>query len=70
VSVGLAALFVTIALVQGLRRASGGTELQNGGIAERLAPWRWSVVRLLGFSLLNAAAAAGIAAGFVPRPLG
>ncbi len=69
VSIGLAALFLGIALVQGLRRPSGDTELHDGGIAERLVPWRWSVGRLLGFALLNAAAASGIAAGFVPRPL-
>ena len=70
VSIGLAALFVTIALVQGLRRASGSAQPYNEGVAERLAPWRWSVPRLLGFALLNAAGAAGIVAGFVPRPLG
>ena len=80
VSIGLAALFLGIALVQGLRRASrietvtGGpgsdTEPYRQRIADRLAPWRWSVSRLLGFALLNAAAAAGIAAGFSPRALG
>lgn len=80
VSIGLAAVFLAIALVQALRRASrietvaGGsgsdTEPYRRRIAERLVPWRWSVPRLLGFALLNAAAAAGVAAGFSPRALG
>ena len=79
VSISLAAVFLTIALVQALRRASSietvtdpspsETPLDRHGIVERLAPWRWSVARLSGFALLNAAAAAGIAAGFTPRAL-
>ena len=79
VSLGLAALFLAIAVVQALRRASPietvgdpsptAPPLYRHRIAERLAPWRWSVARLSGFALLNAAAAAGIAAGFTPRAL-
>lgn len=70
-SVGLAVLFITLAAVQALRRESrrGEAESRRGPLAEALAPWRWSVVRLLGFALLNAAAAVGIAAGFTPRQL-
>ena len=70
ISIGLATLFLTIALVQGLRGASEGTEPYNEGIAERMAQWRWSVARLSGDALLTAAAAAGVAAGVAPRPLG
>lgn len=33
-------------------------------------PWRWPAYRLVGFSILNAAVAAGIAIGFHPHPLG
>lgn len=32
-------------------------------------PWRWPAYRLVGFALLNAAVAAGVAAGFHPHPL-
>ncbi len=80
VSMGLAAVFLTLAVVQAIRRASPietvtdssptATPPYRHRIAERLAPWRWSVARLSGFALLNAAAAAGIAAGFTPRALG
>lgn len=80
VSMGLAAVFLTIAAVQALRRASPietvtdpspqAPPLYRRRIADRLVPWRWSVARLLGFALLNASAGAGIAAGFTPRALG
>jgi hypothetical protein len=72
VSIGLAVLFITLAVVQALRRVSRQREGESrrDRLAEALAPpWRWSVLRLLGFALLNAAAAVGIAAGFAPRPL-
>ena len=71
VSIGLAVLFITLAVVQALRRESRreDAESRRERLAAALAPWRWSVVRLLGFALLNAAAAVGIAAGFTPRPL-
>lgn len=32
-------------------------------------PWRWPAHRLVGFAVLNAAIAAGVAFGFDPRPL-
>jgi len=32
-------------------------------------PWRWPAHRLVGFAVLNAAVAAGVAIGFDPRPL-
>lgn len=71
VSIGLAVLFITLAVVQALRRESRqeDAESRRERLAAALAPWRWSVVRLLGFALLNAAAAVGIAVGFTPRPL-
>ncbi len=66
VSIGLAVLFLALAAARArARRAQSGPP----GVAERLLPWRWSGPRLLGFALLNGAAAGGIAVGFVPRPL-
>lgn len=32
-------------------------------------PWRWPAYRLVGFAVLNAAVAAGVAVGFHPHPL-
>ena len=71
VSIGLAVLFITLAVVQTLRRESrqGDAESRRERLAEAVAPWRWSRMRLLGFALLNTAAAFGIAAGFTPRQL-
>jgi hypothetical protein len=78
VSLALAAVFVTLALVRLLRGgASDGTDLDSHLVGlpwhERLArsvtPWQWPAVRLLGFALLNASIATGIAVGYTPHPL-
>lgn len=70
VSVGLAAIFVTVALVNALRREEEAQPAsQRERMEEALVPWRWSVLRLLGYALLNGAVAVGIAAGFTPRDL-
>ena len=65
VSIALAGVFVALAVVRAVRRRR---PVAHDGVTH--APWRWSVLRLLGFALMNAAAAAGIAAGFTPRALG
>jgi len=72
VSIGLAALFLTLAFVQAVRRESepeAGTSARQR-LVEAVRPWRWSVARLASFALFNTAAAAGIAVGFSSRPLG
>ena len=70
VSIGLAALFLTLAVVKARRGEPRPTDRVPGQrMADVLAPWRWSVMRLLGFALLNAAVATGITVGFTPRPL-
>jgi hypothetical protein len=64
VSIGLAAVFVGLAVVRSVRCRP---------FSERhvlFVPWRWPVLRLVSFAVMNAAAAAGIAAGFTPRALG
>lgn len=65
VSIALAGVFVALAGVRAVRRRR---PVAYDTVA--LAPWRWSVLRLVGFAVMNAAAAAGIAAGFTPRVLG
>ena len=65
VSIALAGVFVALAVVRAVRRRR-----PVGDDTVTRVPWRWSVLRLAGFALLNAAAAAGIAAGFEPRALG
>ena len=65
VSIALAGAFVALAVVRAVRRRRPVAD-----DTVTLAPWRWSVPRLLGFAVLNVAAAAGIAAGFTPRSLG
>lgn len=37
-------------------------------LIDALQPWAWSSVRLLGFMLLNASLAVGIAMGYTPHP--
>lgn len=71
VSIGLAVLFGTVTAVQALRREPKPAPPLSARdrLVAALTPWRWSVVRLLGFALFNAAIATGIAAGFEPRPL-
>lgn len=71
VSIALAALFATVALVKVLRRhrPRRRPDARMDRFEEALTPWRWSAARLLGFALVNVAVAAGIAAGFDPRPL-
>ena len=71
VSVGLVALFATVALVKVLRRDRPRLrpDSRMDRFEEAFAPWRWSAARLLGFALMNVAVAAGIAAGFDPQPL-
>jgi hypothetical protein len=70
VSIGLAVVFGTVALVKVLRgtprRVPAESRMER--FEEAFTPWRWSAARLGGFALLNMALAAGIAAGFVPRP--
>ncbi len=70
VSVGLALVLGTVALVKVLRRDPPRypPDSRPGRIAETSAPWRWSPARLAGYALVNGAVAAGIAAGFTPRP--
>ena len=65
VSIALACVFVALAVVRAVRRRRPVAD-----DTVPLVPWRWSVLRLVGFAVLNAAAAAGIAAGFEPRALG
>ena len=71
VSIGLAVVFGTVALVKVLRDESHRFPAESRMDRFELAftPWRWSPARLLGFALVNVAVAAGIAAGFDPRPL-
>ena len=71
VSVSLVVFFLALALVRMARREvrEENASPQREWIAERLLPWRWSLGRLLGFALLNAAVAAGIAVGFDPQVL-
>lgn len=71
VSVSLVVFFLALALIRMARREvrQENASLQREWIAERLLPWRWSLGRLLGFALLNAAVAAGIAVGFAPQAL-
>ena len=71
VSVALSLAFAVLALLVTLqdRRAARGSADAEPIPSGRL-PWQWPPMRLLGFAWLNAAVAAGIAAGFVPRPLG
>lgn len=64
VSIALAGAFVALAVVRAVRRRRPVAD-----DTVTLAPWRWSVLRLLGFAVLNVAVAAGIAAGFTPRAL-
>ena len=64
VSIALAGMFVALAVVRAVRRRRPVAD-----DAVTLMPWRWSVLRLVGFAVMNAAAAAGIAAGFTPRVL-
>ena len=66
VSIGLAVLFLALAAARVGARGAGSA---SPGVGDRLLPWRWSAPRLLGFALMNGAAAAGITVGFVPRPL-
>jgi hypothetical protein len=72
VSIGLAVLFIALATVRALGREPSQAEVDSRGgrFGDVLRPWSWSLVRLLGFALLNAAAAAGMATGFTPRSLG
>ena len=65
VSIGLAGVFVALAVARAVRRRR---PVADDGVT--LLPWRWSVLRLVGFAVLNVAAAAGIGAGFTPRALG
>ena len=71
VSIGLAVAFATVALVKVLRRDPRRfpPETRMARLGEMFTPWRWSPGRLGGFALVNVAVAAGIAAGFDPRPL-
>ncbi len=71
VSVGLAVILGTVALVKVLRDDPPrfAPDFGVGRIGESFAPWRWSAARLAGYALVNLAVAAGIAAGFTPRPL-
>ena len=64
VSIGLAGVFAAFAVV----RAVKGRPFSERHVL--FVPWRWSVLRLVSFAVMNVAAAAGIAAGFTPRPLG
>ena len=64
VSIGLAGVFVAFAVA----RAVKGRPFSERHV--RFVPWRWSVLRLVSFAVMNAAGAAGIAAGFTPRALG
>lgn len=65
VSIALAGAFATLAVLRAVRRRRPVAD-----DTVTLVPWRWSVLRLVGFAVMNAAAAAGIAAGFTPRVLG
>ena len=71
VSIGLAGVFGTVALVKVLRgtprRVPAESRMERFELA--FTPWRWSAARLGRFALLNMALAAGIAVGFDPRPL-
>ena len=64
VSIGFAGVFLALAVV----RAVKGRPFSERRML--FVPWRWSVLRLAGFAVMNASAAAGIAAGFTPRALG
>lgn len=64
VSIALAGVFVGFAVVRALK----GRPFSERHVL--FVPWRWPVLRLLSFAVMNAAAAAGIAAGFTPRALG
>jgi hypothetical protein len=64
VSIGLAGVFVAFAVVRAVR----GRPFSERHVL--FVPWRWPVLRLVSFAVMNATAAAGIAAGFTPRALG
>ena len=66
VSIALAGVFLALAVARGVRRRRPAADDDT----VTLAPWRWSVLRLVVFGVMNTAAAAGIAAGFTPRALG
>lgn len=68
VSIGLMALAVLLAARQ--RTGSHGHEELPGLRSVIAPPWKWPVYRLVGFALLNAAIAVGIAVSFRPHPLG
>lgn len=73
VSIALVAVFSAIALYRIVQardeRRGSPWRAQEGGAS--VLPWRWSATRLLGFALMNAAVATGIAVGFTPNaPLG
>lgn len=70
-------LWVSIACVLGFALLAAVRAMQDtpsavpsDGLSDRMLgafqPWRWSPTRLLGFSLLNASVAVGIAVGFTP----
>jgi len=65
VSIGLAIVFAVLALSSRLTQ-DDRLEPAHEPLREKLAIWRWAPTRLLGFALMNAATAAGIAAGFTP----
>lgn len=72
VSLGLTVLFITLAVARALPREKGEaqTPSQRERLEDALVPWRWSVLRLLGYALLNASVAAGVAVGVTPKVLG
>lgn len=71
VSVAVAVVLGTVALVKVLHRDPPRfpPDSRLGRVVETFAPWRWSAARLGGYAVVNIAVAAGIAAGFTPRPL-
>jgi hypothetical protein len=73
VSVGLAIAFALLGLFR-LLRSRGGADVAGPpeDVLERVVrisnPLHWSPLRLLGFALLNASIAWGIAVGYTPNP--